>query len=133
MATPAPTPTTADDRHILSVSDLTLAIKGTLERDFTSVWVGGELSDVSRPQSGHIYFTLKDDGAQIKGIVWRSVAQRLRFDLHDGLEIICRGDVDVYPARGSYQLIIRQIEPLGLAGLPDADRLRDQPDRRGDS
>lgn len=118
MATPAPTPAAAaEDRQILSVSDLTLAIKGTLERDFTSVWVGGELSDVSRPQSGHIYFTLKDDGAQIKGIVWRSVAQRLRFDLHDGLEIICRGDVDVYPARGSYQLIIRQIEPLGLGAL----------------
>src|SRR5688572_21577732 len=80
MATPASSPTAADDRHILSVSDLTLAIKGTLERDFTSVWVGGEISDVSRPHSGHIYFTLKDDGAQIKGIIWRSAAQRIKFD-----------------------------------------------------
>jgi exodeoxyribonuclease VII large subunit len=108
---------TQAERHILSVSDLTLAIKGTLERHFTSVWVGGEISDVSRPHSGHVYFTLKDDGAQIKGIVWRSVAQKLKFDLHDGLEVICRGDVDVYPARGSYQLIIRDVEPLGLGAL----------------
>lgn len=118
MATSAtPSISAADDRHILSVSDLTLAIKGTLEKHFTSVWVGGEISDVSQPHSGHIYFTLKDDGAQIRGIVWRSVAQRLKFDLHDGLEVICRGDVDVYPARGSYQLIIRHLEPLGLGAL----------------
>lgn len=108
---------TKNERHILSVSDLTLAIKGTLERHFTSVWVGGELSDVSRPQSGHVYFTLKDEGSQIKGIVWRSAAQKIKFDLHDGLEVICRGDIDVYPARGSYQLIIREIEPLGLGAL----------------
>ena len=108
---------TSAERHVFSVSQLTLAIKGTLERDFSSLWVGGEISDLSRPHSGHIYFTLKDDSSQIKGIIWRSVAQRLKFDLHDGLEVIVNGDVDVYPARGNYQLIIRQLEPLGLGAL----------------
>ena len=74
--------------QVLSVSDLTLAIKGSLERQFTSVWVGGEISDVSRPHSGHVYLTLKDAGAQIRAVIWKSVASRLVFDLADGLEVI---------------------------------------------
>lgn len=101
----------------LSVSQLTLLIKRALECQFASVWVSGELSDVSRPQSGHIYLTLKDENAQIRGVIWRSVASRLGFDLQDGLEVVCRGDIDVYPPRGAYQLIIRQIEPLGVGAL----------------
>jgi exodeoxyribonuclease VII large subunit len=112
-----PRPKTTDDRRIFSVSELTLSIKSALEERFHSIWVSGEISDLSRPHSGHIYFTLKDDSSQIKGIVWRTAAQRLKFDLHDGLEVICGGDIDVYPARGSYQLIIRQLEPLGLGAL----------------
>jgi exodeoxyribonuclease VII large subunit len=96
---------------------LTQLIKQSLEAEFTSVWVVGELSDVARPQSGHIYLTLKDEGAQIRGVIWRSVAARLEFDLQDGQQVVCGGDVDVYPPRGVYQLIIRQIEPLGVGAL----------------
>lgn len=107
----------AEQPQVLSVSELTLSIKSTLERQFTSVWVGGELSDVARPQSGHVYLTLKDAGAQIRGVIWKSVAAKLKFDLADGLEVICRGDIDVYPARGSYQLVIRQLEPQGMGAL----------------
>jgi exodeoxyribonuclease VII large subunit len=103
--------------EVLSVSELTLAIKSELERSFTSVWVSGEISDVVRPHSGHVYLTLKDAGAQIKGVIWKTAAARIKFDLEDGMEVVCRGDIDVYPPRGSYQLIIRQVEPLGLGAL----------------
>jgi exodeoxyribonuclease VII large subunit len=113
---------TSSEPRAMSVSELTLAIKGTLEKRFSGAWVSGEVSDVARPHSGHIYFTLKDESAQIKAIVWRSVAERLKFDLDDGLEIVCRGDIDVYPARGAYQFIVRQAEPLGLGALQLAYR-----------
>lgn len=101
----------------LTVSQLTQRIKQSLEAEFTSVWVVGELSDVARPQSGHIYLTLKDEGAQIRGVIWRSVASRLDFDLQDGQQVVCGGDLDVYPPRGVYQLIIRKVEPLGVGAL----------------
>ncbi len=101
----------------LSVSQLTLLIKESLETEFPAVWVSGEVSDVAKPQSGHVYLTLKDKQAQIRGIIWRTVAARLKFDLRDGQEVVCRGGLDVYPPRGVYQLIIRQIEPLGVGAL----------------
>lgn len=101
----------------LSVSQLTLLIKESLETEFSSIWIAGELSDVSRPHSGHVYLTLKDDQAQIRGVIWRSVASRIRFDLCDGQEVVCCGGIDVYPPRGAYQFIIRQIEPLGVGAL----------------
>ncbi|MBC8875842.1 MAG: exodeoxyribonuclease VII large subunit [Planctomycetes bacterium] len=101
----------------LSVTQLTLQIKESLEASFPSVWVAGELSNVARPQSGHVYLTLKDEGAQLRGVMWRSAASRLKFELQDGQEVACRGDIDVYPPRGAYQLIIRQIEPLGEGAL----------------
>jgi exodeoxyribonuclease VII large subunit len=107
----------AETAQPLSVSQLTLLIKQSLEAEFASVWVSGELSDVSRPQSGHIYLTLKDENAQVRGVIWRSVASRLSFDLQDGQQVVCRGDIDVYPPRGVYQLIIRQVEPLGIGAL----------------
>src|SRR5262245_9271358 len=102
---------------VLSVSELTLLIKDTLRDPFSGVWVSGELSDISRPQSGHLYFTLKDAQAQIRGVMWRSVASRIRFDLEDGLEVLCCGEIDVYPPRGTYQFIVREIEPRGVGGL----------------
>ena len=69
---------------------------------------------MTQPRSGHIYLTLKDQHAQLNGIIWRSDAERLKFDLKNGMEVICRGGVDVYPLRGTYQLIIRQIQPKGI-------------------
>lgn len=77
---------------------------------------------MTRPSSGHIYLTLKDQHSQINGIIWRSDAERLKFDLTNGLEVVCRGGVDVYPQRGSYQLIIRQIQPKGVGALELAFR-----------
>jgi exodeoxyribonuclease VII large subunit len=108
---------------VLSVSQLTGQIKGLLEQRFAAVWVSGEVSNLSRPQSGHCYLTLKDEGAQIRAVLWRSAVLRSRVELHDGLEVMCRGYLDVYPPRGSYQLVIEQIEPKGLGALERALRV----------
>ncbi len=129
--------------RVLSVSQFTAQLKGVVESHFTSVWVAGEISNFSRPQSGHCYFTLKDDGAQLRAVIWRNAATRLKFDLHDGLEVVCRGSLDVYPPRGSYQMVVTEIEPRGIGalelalrklrekfaaeGLFDADRKRPLP------
>ncbi len=108
---------TADARQTLSVSQLTAQIKDALEGEFPSVWVAGEISNFSRPQSGHAYFTLKDDQAQIRAVMWRSTAARLKFDLADGLDVTCRGHIDVYAPRGSYQLVVDQLQPKGVGAL----------------
>lgn len=101
----------------LSISQLNWFIKRLLEQSLPSVWVEGEISDLSRPSSGHMYFTLKDDSSQIRGVMWRSTAQRLKFQLKDGMAVLCRGAVEVYPPRGSYQLIVQAIQPQGVGAL----------------
>ena len=124
--------TDADSPPILSVWELTSQIKDLLEISFPAVWVAGEISNLSRPQSGHCYLTLKDDRAQIRAALWRNAAAGVRFDLHDGLEVICRGRLDVYAPRGSYQLIIERIEPKGIGALELALRqLREKLAREG--
>lgn len=109
--------TDGGDESILSVSELTAQLKTTLETAFLSLWVAGEISNFSRPQSGHCYLTLKDGEAQLRAVVWRSTAARLDFDLHDGLEIVCQGGIDLYAPRGSYQLVIRKAMPKGMGAL----------------
>ncbi len=117
MAVPFSESTGDRSLPVLSVSDLTDQIKDLLEGALPSVWVAGEISNFSRPQSGHCYFTLKDDRAQIRGVMWRAAASRLRFELEDGLEVLCHGDLEVYAPRGTYQLVVRQIEPRGVGAL----------------
>ena len=107
---------------ILSISELTARIKDLLETSFSDVWVAGEISNFARPRSGHCYLTLKDEGAQLSAVLWRTTARRVRFDLHDGLEVVCRGRIGVYPPHGKYQLIIEQIEPKGIGALELAFR-----------
>jgi exodeoxyribonuclease VII large subunit len=104
-------------QQTLTVSQLTAQIKNALEGEFPSVWVSGEISNYSRPQSGHSYFTLKDDQAQIRAVMWRGTASRLKFDLADGLDVICHGHVDVYAPRGSYQIVIDELQPKGIGAL----------------
>jgi len=106
----------------LTVSQITAAIKERLETAFANVWVTGELSRVTRAASGHVYLTLKDEGAVLQAVMWRGVASALRFDLAEGMEIVARGSIDVYPPRGSYQLIISWAEPRGLGALQLAFR-----------
>jgi len=105
----------------LTVSQLTARIRGVLEPQFLSVWVKGEVSNYRPAASGHAYFSLKDEGAMLSAACF-SWAQRNRqsrapFELRDGLEVLCRGKVTIYPPRGSYQLTVEQIEPLGAGAL----------------
>ena len=108
--------------QILTVSEITAQIKDLLESVFTGVWISGEVSNLTRPQSGHVYFTLKDEHAQIRAVMWSSATRRLRFDLQNGIEIVCRGNVEVYGPRGAYQLIAQTAEPKGLGALQLAFR-----------
>ncbi|MCX7428063.1 MAG: exodeoxyribonuclease VII large subunit, partial [Planctomycetia bacterium] len=118
--------------HIWTVAELTVQIKDLLETAFPSVWVAGEISDFARPRSGHCYLTLKDEQAQLRAVIWRSTAARVKFDLHDGLEVVCRGHVELYAPRGSYQLVIEAIEPRGIGALELALRqLRERLSREG--
>ena len=105
-----------------SVSRLTERIRETLETNFARVTVVGEISDLACPGSGHVYFTLRDSKAQIPGVIWRGVAQRFPFELSDGLSVICHGRIEIYPARGRYQLIIDSLRPEGLGPLELAFR-----------
>ncbi len=128
---------------VLSVSRLTRRLQSTLREKFVDLWVAGEVSNLTQPGSGHIYLTLGDDRAQIKAVIWRSEAEAIDFDLANGMQVICRGEIDIYPPRGVYQLLIRQLEPQGLGrqqqalkrlhaklaaeGLFQASRKRDLP------
>ncbi|QDU92830.1 exodeoxyribonuclease VII large subunit [Lignipirellula cremea] len=112
----------SSSNSVLSVSQLTGLMKQELEGSFSKVWVCGEVSGVSRPQSGHVYFTLKDEKAQLRAVMWRSTVERLRFELREGIEAVCAGGIDLYPPRGSYQLVVRQMEPLGEGALQLAFR-----------
>ena len=133
MPAPAtPTDVARSGEQVLSVSQLTAQLKGVVEQRFPSVWVAGELSNFSRPQSGHCYFTLKDEMAQLRAVIWRGTATKLKFDLHDGLEVVCRGHLDVYPPRGSYQLVVDQLQPQGIGALELALRkLREKLEKEG--
>ena len=106
----------------VSVSVLTDAIRYSLNEVFRTVWVEGEVSGLTTPQSGHIYFNLKDESAQLNCIIWRTTAQRLPFKINNGQKLICGGSVDVYPQRGSYQLIIQEVQPVGIGALELAFR-----------
>ncbi|MBX3434167.1 MAG: exodeoxyribonuclease VII large subunit [Pirellulales bacterium] len=125
MARPTETRSAAESAP--SVSQLTAQIKSLLETSFDDVRVAGEISNFSRPQSGHCYLTLKDDAAQLRAVIWRGTASRLRVDLRDGLEVVCRGRLDLYPPRGSYQLVVDELSLQGEGALEAALRkLRDK-------
>ena len=116
----------------VTVSVLTEAIRYSLSQTFSAVWVEGEISGLSTPSSGHVYFTLKDQTAQLSAIVWRTEAQRLPFALQDGQKVICGGYIDLYAQRGNYQLIIRKIQPVGIGARELAFRqLKEKLQRAG--
>ena len=110
------------DGRVWSVSELTALVKATLEGDFADLAVCGEVSNLARPRSGHVYFSLKDDGAQLRAVLWKADARRLVFDLTDGLAVRAWGDLTVYAPRGEYQLIVRKVEPEGIGPLELAFR-----------
>jgi len=103
--------------HILTVTQLTLQIKNLLEGTFPDVWVEGEISNLNVPQSGHAYFTLKDEQSQVRAVLFRSSQRFLKFTLQHGIRVICRGRVGVYEPRGEYQLVVDYVEPKGIGAL----------------
>jgi exodeoxyribonuclease VII large subunit len=105
------------ERRPVSVSELTAAIRGTLEKRFASVWVEGEISNFRAHSSGHWYFTLKDEFAQLRSACYRSSNQRIRFRPEDGLQVRARGRLSVYEPKGEYQLIVEALEPVGAGAL----------------
>jgi exodeoxyribonuclease VII large subunit len=113
--------TTAPGSHGLGrpfrVSELVGGLRELLEEEVGRVWVVGEISNLRRAPSGHCYFTLKDDQAQLRAALFRSAAVRLPFDPEDGLEVVVEAEVTVYAQRGDLQLIVRQMEPRGQGAL----------------
>ena len=107
---------------LLTVSELTRHIRSNLEQQFPSVWVEGEISNLRCPFSGHQYLTLKDQGSQIRAVLFRGQAQRLKFALQDGLEVLVFGRLTVYEPRGEYQLLVEAVEPKGVGALQLAFR-----------
>ena len=104
-------------RSLYTVSELTREIKDLLEHEFPLVWVVGEISNLRMPVSGHCYFTLKDSNAQISAVMFKGQANRLKFDLVDGLAVVGLGRLSVYEPRGSYQVIFEHLEPKGVGAL----------------
>lgn len=101
----------------LSVTQLNWFLKRLVEEAVPRVWLEGEISDLSRPSSGHIYLTLKDENAQVRAVIWKSTASRMKIQLKDGMSIVCCGGVEIYPPRGSYQIVITQLQPKGVGTL----------------
>jgi exodeoxyribonuclease VII large subunit len=122
----------ARERRALTVSELTDRIQGVLETEFLDVWVEGEVSNLKLATSGHWYFSLKDERAQLAAVVWRNDARLVRFRPKDGMKVLARGQLRVYPPRGAYQLTVQVLEPLGKGSLQQAfEELKQKLEREG--
>ncbi len=104
----------------LTVSELTEDIKTLLEGNFLDIKVEGEISNASTSRSGHTYFTLKDEDAQLSCVIWRGVSRSIDAEIVDGQQIIAGGDIQVYPPHGKYQLIVRSVKQAGIGALQEA-------------
>lgn len=107
---------------ILSVGEFTELLKEQVESAFPLVAVRGEISNVSQSANGHIFLTLKDSTAQLRAVLWRDTARQLKFRPKDGLEVVAIGELDLYPARGTYQLVCHELIPEGVGALELAFR-----------
>jgi exodeoxyribonuclease VII large subunit len=104
-------------RQILTVSELTSLVRTSIESEFPDLWLEGEISNVRLPGSGHVYCTLKDESSQIRAVLFRSSAMRVRFSLQEGMHVIVRGRLTVYEPRGEYQIVLEAVEPKGIGAL----------------
>lgn len=105
------------EKRIHTVTEITRLIKQSLENSFPRVWIQGEISNCKRHTSGHWYFTLKDENAQIQAVMWKSRAESLLFLPEDGKKVQARGAITVYPPRGAYQIDVIQLLPVGVGEL----------------
>jgi exodeoxyribonuclease VII large subunit len=104
-------------RQILTVSELTARIRDLLTKNFTDILVQGEISNCREAQSGHIYFTLKDDRAQVRCVFFKQQRRGIKFRPEDGLQVTVRGSISVYEQRGEYQIYVEALDPIGLGAL----------------
>lgn len=115
------------ERRPLTVSELTESVRKALEARFQSVWVEGEISNFKAHSSGHWYFTIKDEGAQLRAKCFRSANSRIRFRPKDGLHVRARGRLTVYDVRGEYEMVVEALDPVGAGALQVAfEQLRDR-------
>ena len=110
-------PTIISKDKAVSVSELTKQIKSVFEGEFSQLWVSGELSNVVHHRSGHLYFTLKDESAEIRAVMFRGFRQYLPFTPEDGMSVLAFGSLSVYEPRGQYQLVVKQMEAAGIGSL----------------
>lgn len=117
---------------VYTVGELTLQIKRLLEGRFTELMVQGEISGWRPASSGHVYFNLKDAEAILPCVLWRSATLKIKFDVNDGLEVILKGDLSLYPPQGRYQLVVKDVQPQGQGALELAFRqLKEKLEKRG--
>src|SRR5262249_36053882 len=122
----------AQGPRVYTVSELTREIKGVLEGRFPSVFVKGEVSNVSASGAGHVYFTLKDEGATLDAVLFRTEARRLKFQVKNGQSLAARGHLDLYEPKGEYKLICDTVEPLGAGALQVAfEQLKEKLEKEG--
>src|SRR3569832_2470404 len=120
-------PSLSPGRKILNVQELTARLRSEMERQFSDLWVEGEVANLKIPSSGHLYFSLKDASAQIKAIIFRSHGRFLKFTPKEGQSVLIRGHLTLYEAKGEYQLIVDYIEPKGAGALQAAfDALKER-------
>lgn len=106
-----------EEKHIYTVTEITRDIKIILEDSFPAVWVEGEISNFKHHTSGHLYFTLKDKYSQLKAVMFRSRNEGMKFEIENGLKVICFGSIGVYEKHGQYQLYVEVVEPRGVGAL----------------
>jgi len=124
--------TAKPQRRIWRVSELAAELRAQVERAFSDLWVEGEICDLRPAASGHVYFTLKDDSAQLSVVLFRSQARLLRFRPEDGLHILLRGRLSVYEQRGQMQIVAEHLEPVGAGSLQLAfEQVKRQLQREG--
>ena len=115
------------ERRPLTVSELTSQVRGALENRFASVWVEGEISNFKAHTSGHWYFTVKDEGAQLRATCFRGINRAIRFRPADGLQVRVRGRLTVYEPRGDYEIVVEGLDPVGAGALRVAfEQLRER-------
>ena len=120
------------NEKFFTVSEITRKIRASLEHKLSNICVIGEISNVRKPGSGHVYLTLKDKNAQLQAVVFRNTASRTKFELKDGMEVVSFGSITVYEPRGQYQLIINKIEPKGIGALQLAfQQLKEKLEKEG--
>ncbi|KAA3617415.1 MAG: exodeoxyribonuclease VII large subunit [Calditrichaeota bacterium] len=108
------------EKKVYSVSDITRTIKTLLEESLPTIWIEGEISNLKAHYSGHLYFSLKDNDAQISAVIWRTRAEQISFNLEDGMQIKALGNIRLYEKSGRYQIDILQAQPAGVGNLQQA-------------